>query len=832
MPQERSSRSWTATPSSSVYFQSSSQLHTPSSSPSTVRLEQQALENHHGRPPQYTPSVASTRPSTSHTSISCTATRPSTASGRKSRTATTSSILGLSDQQNIICALAEARGVTPSVGVAFVNVSLGQVILSQICDNQSYVKTIHKIQMASPSRIVFMSTACPPVKPSTLYSLVQELVPEAHCDAFDRPAWSETAGLDYIQTLAFPSDVEPIKVAIHGKYYAVSSFAAAMKYIEHQLAISFAPHSLRILYQPSEDTMMIDISAIQSLEIMQNIRNSKSKACLYGLLNHTSTPMGARMLRSNILQPPTRQDSFIDPRYDALEELTTKEEMFREIRKALKLFHDVERLLTKLITVPSDRNMPQMEEQISQILMLKSFLEAVPELHKALTTAQSPLLVKILDLCRPDVTAPILAQIRKIIEADVTYMKSPLDLRNQRTFAVKAGISGMLDVARQTYKELTEEIHQHVDEINEQYEINAALKFDNGRKYWLRVNAAEFDSGTPPPVFINLVRKKDKLECQTLNLVKLNVRLSDTSNEVVIRSDAVIEGLMRDLRQASPQLFRVCESVALVDMISSFAQLATTRDYVRPEATQTLALKSARHPILDTTLCGSFVPNDYYATEQYCFHVVTGCNMSGKSTYIRAVALLQIMAQIGCVVPAEYAAFPIINNIFARVSMEDSIEASLSTFSVEMREMGFILRNVDGKSLVIIDELGRGTSTRDGLAIAVAMSEALIRTKASTWFATHFAELARVLGDRPGVLNLHLAAKSSETSDGLPHLKMLYKATAGIVDDEEHYGIHLARAIGLPPSFIKKAEEVADDLGLKRELNRRSSEPRKLVARR
>lgn len=206
--------------------------------------------------------------------------------------------------------------------------------------------------------------------------------------------------------------------------------------------------------------------------------------------------------------------------------------------------------------------------------------------------------------------------------------------------------------------------------------------------------------------------------------------------------------------------------------------------------------------------------------------------MSGKSTYIRAVALLHIMAQIGCFVPAEYAAFPIINNIFARVSMEDSIEASLSTFSVEMREMAFILRNVDDKSLVIIDELGRGTSTRDGLAIAIAISEALIQTKASAWFATHFAELARVLGDRPGVLNLHLAAKSSETNEGLPHLMMLYKATAGTVDDQEHYGIHLARAIGLPPSFIEKAEEVADDLRLKREANRQSSESRKLVARR
>lgn len=232
------------------------------------------------------------------------------------------------------------------------------------------------------------------------------------------------------------------------------------------------------------------------------------------------------------------------------------------------------------------------------------------------------------------------------------------------------------------------------------------------------------------------------------------------------------------------------------------------------------------------TLSGRYVPNDYYATEQYCFHVVTGCNMSGKSTYIRTVALLQIMAQIGSFVPAEYAAFPVIHNIFARVSLDDSIESSLSTFSVEMREMAFILRNVDGKSLAIVDELGRGTSTRDGLAIAIAMSEALIDKKASVWFATHFVDLARVLGERPGVLNLHLAAQSSKTAAGLPHLKMLYKATAGTFGEEEHYGIHLARAIGLPPGFIERAEQVADSLRQTREENRQSSESRKLVVRR
>ncbi|CAJ0549703.1 Ff.00g033160.m01.CDS01 [Fusarium sp. VM40] len=819
------------TPSSSIYFTSSG---------SQTRLGDSATPSTHNRRPRtslsqysgYAPSGASTRPSISRPSTVRPASRPGTASGRKSRNGTASSILGLSEAHSIVCAVSEARGVSPAVGVAFVNVSIGEVIISQICDNQSYVKTIHKIQLSAPSRILFMSTACPPNNPSTLFSLVQNLIPEAQIDALDRSAWSETEGLEYIHNLAFKDDIEPLKVATKGKFYAISSFAAAMKYIQQHFSINFVPHSLRIQYRPSEDTMMIDISAIQSLEIMQNLRSSKSKESLFGLLNHTSTPMGSRMLRSNILQPPTRPDLFIVPRYDALEELTTNEEMFLEIRKALKLFHDTEKLLTKLIIVPTSADVQQVEEQINQVLMIKSFLESIPEVYTALGPATSVLLVKIRELCRPEITSQSLNKIRQTIEPDVTYMKSALDLRNQRTFAVKAGISGMLDVARQTYKELTEEIHKHLEALNEVHKIEASLRYDNGRKYWLRLRAADFDDRPIPELLINVVRKKDMIECQTLDLLKLNLRLSDTTNEVVIRSDSVIQDLLKELRYDVPHLFRVCESVALIDMISSFAQLATTRDYVRPDISSTLALKAARHPVLDKSMSGKFVPNDYYSTEQYCFHIVTGCNMSGKSTYIRAVALLQIMAQIGSFVPAEYAAFSMIHSIFARVSLDDNIESNLSTFSVEMREMAFILRNIDDKSLAVIDELGRATSNRDGLAIAIAMSEALIQTKASVWFATHFIDLTKVLADRPGVLNLHLAVTSSTTEDGLPHITMLYKATSGAIRDEEHYGINLARAIGLPQSFIEKAEEVSKDLKRKREASKRTSESAKLIARR
>ncbi|KHN94077.1 DNA mismatch repair protein MutS, C-terminal domain protein [Metarhizium album ARSEF 1941] len=631
-------------------------------------------------------------------------------------------MLGASDQQTIICAVAESRGISPSIGIALVNITLGEAILSQICDNQSYVKTIHKLQIAIASRIVLMSTACPPNKDSVLYSLIDELIPDADIEMLDRSAWSEIDGLEYIENLAFKSDIDPMKVATQGKYYCIGSLAA------HMFTVTFAPNSLRIRYRPSEDTMMIDVSVIQSLEILQNLDKPKSKDSLFGLLNQTKTPMGSRMLRSNILQPPTKYDTFIGPRYEALEELT--------------------------------------------------------------------------------------------------------DMRNQRTYAVKAGINDMLDVARQTYKELTNEVHLHLNDVEAQQGIHLTLKFDHGRKYWLHVKSGHLNQEALPRIFINVLKKKDHIECQTLPLVKLNLRLSETSNEIVMRSDKVIQKLIEDLRESAPQLFRVCESVALVDMIASFAHLATIRDYVRPEILGTLALKAARHPILDRVMFEEFVPNDYIATPEHRFHIVTGCNMAGKTTYIRAVALLQIMAQIGCFVPAEYASFSVVHNLFARVSLADNLEANLSTYSLEMREMAFILRNVDEKSLVIIDELGRGTSPRDGLAMAIAMSEALIQSGAFVWFATHFVELTQVLKDRPGVLNLQLASERSISDVGEPRLVMLYKAKSGVVDPNQHYGIDLARAIGFPESFTKRAEEVANALRRRREANWRDSESQRLVARR
>lgn len=222
-PSRASSRT-TGTVSS--YFSSSAPPNSPSYQSGPSQASDGAFESEYDRSSRYSPSIASSRPSAAFTAASTTTSRPATPSGRRSRNGATPSILGQSESHDIICAVSEARGVTPTVGIAVINLSLGEATLSQICDNQSYVRTIHKLQLACPSRIVFMPSACSPNEPSTLFSLVQRLIPEAEISSHDRSAWAETAGIEYMEHLAPDGDIGPIKVAIQGKYYAVCCFSA------------------------------------------------------------------------------------------------------------------------------------------------------------------------------------------------------------------------------------------------------------------------------------------------------------------------------------------------------------------------------------------------------------------------------------------------------------------------------------------------------------------------------------------------------------------------------------------------------------------------------
>ena len=344
------------------------------------------------------------------------------------------------------------------------------------------------------------------------------------------------------------------------------------------------------------------------------------------------------------------------------------------------------------------------------------------------------------------------------------------------------------------------------------------MKFETPRQYYIRIAITELENRELPDVFINVFRKKAYVECQTLDLMKLIQKITDAHNEAINMSDRTIQELISDVRCVIHPLFKISEGIAMLDMLSSFAQLVTTQDYVKPELTDTLAIKAGRHPVHEKVHTDKFIPNDVYATEQKRFQIITGCNMSGKSTYIRSIALMTVMTQIGCFVPAQYASFPIMRQMFARVASDDSTEANVSTFAAEMREIAFILRHVDQRSLIIIDELGRGTSTVDGLSIALAIGEALINSRAMVWFVTHFRELAQILHHRSGVVNLHLAVNLSES---MAKMKMLYTISDGY-EEEKYYGLALARVVGLPHDVVSKAIEVSQALNRNNEARRQN----------
>jgi len=457
--------------------------------------------------------------------------------------------------------------------------------------------------------------------------------------------------------------------------------------------------------------------------------------------------------------------------------------------------------------VPVQPTLADTEHAVNNVIMLKQFVNLVRPVFEALTGARCSMLQAIRELCASENVEPVQALINDTINEDTAYANKPLDLRNQRTYAVKSGVNGLLDVARQTYREAMTDAIQHITDLSGEHGLPLQTKFDNSRQFYLRLPVAELEDRDLPAVFINVFRKKDIIECQTLDLMKFNQKVADAHTEVLLMSDQSIQELISSVREHMSVLFKICESIALLDMLSSFAQLVTSQDYVRPYITDTLAVRAGRHPVREKIHNTKFVPNDIYATQQTRFQIITGCNMSGKSTYIRSIALMAVMAQIGCFVPAQYAAFPITRQIFARVSIDDNIEANVSTFAAEMREAAFILRNIDLQSIAIIDELGRGTSTRDGLAIALAIAEALVESRALVWFVTHFRDLANIMAERNGVANLHLAVNMREEDK----VEMLYRISSGTVE-EEHYGLKLARVVPLPADVIEHATLVATTL--------------------
>lgn len=704
----------------------------------------------------------------------------------------------------VLCSLYEDKNtVDIKVGLCFFNLATGEITLSTILDSQTYVRTIHKIHVFEPVEILAPNQYLNP-NPNKLSVILQSNVSqEIKFVGVDKRNFNQTDGMESVEKLAFERDITYLKEELRDKHHALCALAAGVKYMKSSSRVNqMKLKQYRFKYEVPESTMFIDTRTIRSLQLTENLVD-KSGLSFMKFLNSTLTKMGERVLRNNILQPLTDKDS-ITMRLEAVKELTVNESLLDDLRHDLRGLQDLDRLFTLLLLSKESFTPEESAQKVNNVILIKQAVTTALKIGNYLEDVNCPLLKQIRDICNDEGIFEVKTSIDNYINEDCNWASGALDINNQRIYAVKAGKNGLLDVSRQVYKFVVDEVLSITERLSEDFGIGIEQSYNSRRGFHLKIKNFE-DLDDIPEIFINRQKKRKYLECTTLDIIKCNARLDDTISEIVMVSDQVIQNLLGEITSHIPCLFMISEALAILDLIQCFANNATKSEkYVCPEISDMLALKASRHPIVET-LVKNFIPNDACAVKDTSrVQVITGTNMSGKSVYLRQIALLSIMAQIGSFVPADYAIFPLFNSLKARICV-DNFASTTSSFAMEMNEMVCILEEVDDNSLVIIDELGRGSSLNDGFAISLAICEHLVTTKATVLISTHFHELSKVMSSKQGVIQNHMSSNSQGDQ-----LKMNYRITSGLTD-VKRYGIRLANKF-LAKDIVDKANELSEKL--------------------
>ncbi|KAG7036113.1 DNA mismatch repair protein MSH4, partial [Cucurbita argyrosperma subsp. argyrosperma] len=577
-------------------------------------------------------------------------------------------------------------------------------------------------------------------------------------------------------------------------YLCLAAAAASIKWIEAEKGVIVTNHSLTVTFNGSSDHVSIDATSVQNLEIIEPLHSnlwgtSNKKRSLFHMLKTTKTIGGSRLLRANLLQP-LKDIETINARLDCLDELMSNEQLFFGLSQALRKFpKETDRVLChfcfkqKKVTneVLGADNAKKSQSLISSIILLKTSLEALPLLSKVLKEAKNFLLANIYNsVCENEKFATIRRRIGEVIDEDVLHARVPFIARTQQCFAVKAGIDGLLDIARRTFCDTSEAIHNLANKYREEYKLpNLKLPFNNRQGFYLSIPRKDVQGKLPS------------------KFIQLNVRNKSAAGECYIRTEICLEGLVDAIREDVSMLTLLAEVLCLLDMmVNSFAHTISSKPvdrYTRPNFTECgpMAIEAARHPILESihndfvvrlnslTITDSCNANSIFLSEASNMIIVMGPNMSGKSTYLQQMCLLVILAQIGCYVPARFSTLRVVDRIFTRMGTEDSLE-----------------------SLVVVDELGRATSSSDGFAIAWSCCEYLLSLKAYTIFATHMDGLSELVTIYPNVkiLHFHVDIRNNrldfkfQLKDGIRHVP--------------HYGLLLAEVAGLPSSVIETARNI------------------------
>ncbi|HMD90524.1 MAG TPA: DNA mismatch repair protein MutS [Anaerolineaceae bacterium] len=576
---------------------------------------------------------------------------------------------------------------------------------------------------------------------------------------------------------------------LRGMNLAVRAAGAVLQYLQET-----HPTALKLLTSLStyslDEFMTLDVATRRNLELTETIRSGDVQGSLLSVLDHTVTPMGRRLMRQWVSKPLLDLKA-IQQRQDGVSFLLDHGILRAELRSALHYLGDLERLTNRVI---SGHALPR------DLVSARNSLRGLPAVKSVFTDQSGPLdrILQNFSLCPEQLD---------ILEQAIQE-EPPATLQN--TGIIQSGYSTELDNVVEASRHAREWI-SNLENVERERTGIKTLKVGYNKVFGYYIEVTHSNTSVVPQDYIRkqtLVNAERYITPEMKEYESLVLNAEERIREIEIR---IFREVCNQLASAARQLLDTSHSLAELDVLSSLAETAALESYIRPVVIEEpiLEIHNGRHPVVERTLSGDrFVPNDAIFETGEIVRIITGPNMSGKSTFLRQVALIVLMSQMGSFVPASSAKIGLVDRIFTRIGAQDEIHAGQSTFMVEMIEAANILNHATNRSLLVLDEIGRGTSTYDGVSIAWAVVEYIHnhpRLRARTLFATHYHELTQLSELLPGVRNYNVAVTESEGQ-----VVFLHKIVPGGAD--RSYGIHVAQLAGIPRPVIQRASEILAQL--------------------
>ena len=688
-------------------------------------------------------------------------------------------------------------------GISVCDISTGEFYSAEIKDNQNFPLVLDEIARYMPSELVINSMM-------------------ANCqEEMDQIKERFECYITKFNDKFFISDCSKIKEKfqlfdnnqniienIEDRTLAVPSINALIEYIE-QTQMTTLDHINKITIYNISKYMSLDISARRNLEITEKMRDKSKKGTLLWVLDKTSTSMGGRLLR-RWLNDPLIDTTEINKRLEAVKELKDDIILRGDIIENLKKVYDIERLAGKMAYGNANAR---------DMITLRNSLEKLPELKNVVANCNSNLLK---DLYK---NLDELQDIYKLIENSIVD-DPPMAIKDGGI--IKLGYDEEIDKLKTATTEGKNWIIQLEAEEREKTGIkNLKVGFNKVFGYFIEVTKSYLDQ--VPERYIRKQTLTNAERYITEELKNLENQILGAEDKVVNLEYEAFTKIREEIAKNVKRLQTTSNVVSTLDVLASFATVAEDMNYCMPQVDNSgiIDIKGGRHPVIEKMLgTGAFVENDTILDKgENRLSIITGPNMAGKSTYMRQVALITLMAQVGAFVPATEAHIGVVDKIFTRVGASDDLSMGQSTFMVEMMEVATILKEATQNSLVILDEIGRGTSTYDGLSIAWAVAEYIAdkeKCGAKTLFATHYHELTELEEKLEGVKNYNIAVK--EKGEDIIFLRKIVRGGT-----DESYGIHVARLAGVPKVVTQKADEILRGLERKNILTGKKQESKKAV---